>query len=103
MKSSEILKNAKNTNFVVRVYRNGCEVVLMGEGYDDLTENSEFAILSPGCPTNTNFFDYVDDEHPLKKDRCGSEYVEWLNNDFTSPFSEEDIDERIEYYTQFNN
>jgi hypothetical protein len=36
-------------------------------------------------------------------DDCGDEYVEWLNEDLNTPFTDEDIEERIEYYEQFNN
>jgi hypothetical protein len=54
MKASELLKEAKGTNFTVRVYSN-TEICLMED--NDRADNSSFAVL---VERSGNFEDYVD-------------------------------------------
>jgi len=97
MKATEILNAAKGTNFTVRVYSD-TEICLMED--NDRADNSSFAVL---VERSGEFEDYVDENHKVQRDDCDDEFVEWLNEDLNAPFSNEDIDERIEYYEQFNN
>ena len=97
MKSSELLSSVKGTNFKVRVYSN-MEFCVMQD--NDRAENSVFAVIA--CE-NAIFNDYVNENHPLQTDSCGDDYVEWMNEEFENPFTSYDIDERIDYYEQFNN
>jgi len=97
MKSSELLSSVKNTNFKVRIYFN-MEFCIMQD--NDRAENSVFAVIAQ---ENTDFQDYINENHPLQTDSCGDKYIEWMNEEFENPFTSYDIDERIEYYEQFNN
>jgi hypothetical protein len=99
MKSSEILKAIKGTNFIVRVYSDG-EICVMED--NDRADGSSFAVLTEKNSIG-QFADYIDENHQKQIDECGDEFVEWKNEDFETPYEADDIEERIQYYERFNN
>lgn len=100
MKSSELLKQVLGTNFEVRVYHNDLEMVITADSKDCRDEKSEFASL---LFAGGEWEDYIDETHEPDLDYSKEEYVIWMNDDFATPISESEIEERIEYYEEHDN
>jgi hypothetical protein len=92
-----------NDNTKIRVYNDDAalEFVIMLEG-DGRNEDCNFAVVDyvskkEGlAPASIN--EYIDEHHQLQEDEDGSEYVEWVNGDFGTPYTVDDVQKNIRNY-----